>query len=112
VLHRIVDDGVALEVCPLSNVSLGVYDQPRDVPLRALLNAGAIVALAADDPVVFGTRLVDQYRSARMDHGLDDAGLAGLAKGSIAASRATEATKARLTRGVDEWLAAEDPAEW
>ncbi|MGL5909740.1 MAG: adenosine deaminase family protein, partial [Phycicoccus sp.] len=59
VLTEIVDREVALEVCPGSNVSLGVYDTPAVVPLRRLVDAGARVALGADDPLIFGTRLAD-----------------------------------------------------
>ena len=107
VLAELVDHGVALEVCPASNVSLGVFGDPRDVPLRRLLDAGATVALGADDPLLFGSRLVDQYRTAREVHGLDDAALAELARGSVRASRATAATRARLLAGIDAWLAQE-----
>ena len=103
-LARLVDAGVALEVCPTSNVSLGVYPDLAHVPLRRLLDAGVTVALGADDPLLFGPRLLEQYRSAREDHGLDDAALARLAKGSISASRAPAATKAALCAGVDAWL--------
>jgi adenosine deaminase len=105
-LRRLADAGVALEVCPTSNVSLGVYPELADVPLRRLLDAGVTVALGADDPLLFGPRLLEQYRSAREDHGLDDAALAALARGSITASRAPAATKAALSAGVDTWLAA------
>jgi adenosine deaminase len=104
-LRRVVDRGIALEVCPASNVSLGVYRQDADVPLRRLVDAGATVALGADDPLLFGSRLVAQYESARHAHGFDDAALADLARGSIRASRASDATKARLLAGVDAWLA-------
>ena len=104
-LARVVDAGVALEVCPASNVSLGVYGDLAAVPLRALLDGGATVALGADDPLLFGPRLVAQYRSAREDHGLDDAALAGLAKASVSASRAPAATKRALHAQVDDWLA-------
>ena len=48
VLARIVDSGVALEVCPVSNVALGVYTDLTSVPLPTLLEAGATVALGAD----------------------------------------------------------------
>lgn len=105
VLRRVVDRGVALEVCPASNVSLGVYRDPADVPLRRLVEAGATVALGADDPLLFGSRLVDQYRSAREDLGFSDAELADLARSSIRASRAGDTTRARLLAGVDAWLA-------
>jgi adenosine deaminase len=106
VLARAVDAGVAFEVCPSSNVSLGVYRSAADVPLRALVSAGATVALGADDPLLFHARLVDQYEQARHVHGLPDEALADLARGSIRASRASSATRARLLAGVDAWLAA------
>ena len=88
VLDRVVEQGVALEVCPLSNVALGVYDSAADVPLRTLVEAGAQVALGADDPLIFGSRLADQYASARVDHGFGDLELAALARTSWAVSRA------------------------
>src|SRR4051812_47290601 len=47
VLERVVEDGIALEVCPASNVSLGVYASADAVPLRRLVDAGATVALGA-----------------------------------------------------------------
>nr|WP_210737117.1 adenosine deaminase [Cellulomonas hominis] len=110
-LRRIVDRGIALEVCPASNVSLGVYREPADVPLRALVEAGATVALGADDPLLFGSRLVDQYTAAREVHGFTDPELADLARASIRASRAGDGTKARLLAGVDAWLAADPVAQ-
>jgi adenosine deaminase len=108
VLDLIVAQGVALELCPASNVSLGVFAEDRHVPLPTLLDAGATIALGADDPLLFHSRLVAQYEVARRVHGLDDSALADLAQASIRASRATSTTKARLTAGVDAWLAAPD----
>jgi adenosine deaminase len=74
------------------------------------VDAGATVALGADDPLLFGSRLVDQYTAAREVHGFTDPELADLARSSIRASRASDGTKARLLAGVDAWLAAE-PAD-
>ena len=108
VLDDVVSRGVALELCPASNVSLGVYAEDHHVPLRTLAVAGATVALGADDPLLFGSRLVAQYEAARHVHGFSDAELAELARGSIRASRAGGSTKARLLRDVDAWLAAPD----
>ena len=104
VLERVVASGVALEVCPGSNVALGVYAEAADVPLRRLVDAGATVALGADDPVIFGSRLAEQYTTAREVHGIDDAGLAALAVASLRASRAPSDVVAAATRDVDAWL--------
>ncbi len=107
VLERVVSEGVALEVCPASNVALGVFADAVAVPLGALLAEGATVALGADDPLIFGARLVDQYASARTDHGLDDASLAGLARASLAASAAPPEVRGPAERDIEAWL---DPA--
>ncbi|MFC7406966.1 adenosine deaminase [Georgenia alba] len=106
-LERIAADGIALEVCPASNVSLGVYPEGRDVPLRTLLQAGVPVALGADDPLLFLSRLTDQYRLARDEHGLDDAALAELARASIRASLASDSSRRAMLAAVDDWLAQE-----
>lgn len=106
VLARVVDTGVTLEVCPASNVALGVYPKTADVPLRQLVDAGARVALGADDPLLFGTRLVDQYEIARSAHGFTDAELAALARMSVEQSAAPAEVRDRLSAGIVAWLAA------
>jgi len=104
VLRRVVEAGIALEVCPASNVALGVYPTLAEVPLRTLVDAGAQLALGADDPLLFGPRLVAQYQSARDQHGFDDAELAALGRSSIEASQAPPSIKRRLLAKVDGWL--------
>jgi len=103
-LDSIVAAGIALEVCPASNVHLGVYPEPADVPLRQLVDAGATVALGADDPLLFLSRLTDQYRLARNELGFSDADIAELARASIRASLAGGGDKARWLAEVDDWL--------
>ncbi|MDO5739433.1 MAG: adenosine deaminase [Ornithinimicrobium sp.] len=109
VLQRVVDEQVTLEVCPGSNVALGVYPTMAEVPLERLIAAGARVALGADDPLLFGTRLTEQYTSCRLDHGFDDAAIATLARGSIEGSTAPGELKRQLLAGVDAWLDADPP---
>ncbi len=105
-LAQVVEAGIALEVCPASNVALGVYPDTAAVPLRPLVEAGALVALGADDPLLFGSRLVEQYRTARDVHGFDDAEIADLARSSIRASTAPADRKRHWLAEVDDWLAA------
>jgi adenosine deaminase len=106
-LARVVDRGVALEVCPASNVSLGVYRDLSSVPLPQLLAAGATVALGADDPLLFGSRLAAQYDAMRTAHQLGDPVLADLARMSVRASRAPDEVKALLDSGISDWLASD-----
>ena len=109
-LAHIVAERIGLELCPSSNVSLGVYANAREVPLRTLVDAGAQIALGADDPLLFGSRLAAQYRIAREEHGFTDVELAELARSSIRISLASPDVKQRLLEGVDAWLARPDPA--
>lgn len=103
-LDRIVAAGVALEICPVSNVALGVYSDLSSVPLPELMAAGAEIALGADDPLLFGSRLAAQYATMRAAHELTDAQLADLARSSIRASRADDAAKAEYLGQIDSWM--------
>jgi adenosine deaminase len=105
VLDEVVRRGITLEVCPGSNVALGVYRAAGDVPLRRLIEAGAQIALGADDPLLFGSRLNAQYETARAVHALSDVELAELAKGSVRGSRAPEPARSGMLTDIDGWLA-------
>src|SRR6266702_7432234 len=109
-VRRLADEQITLEVCPASNVALGVAPSPADVPLVRLLDAGVPVALGADDPLLFGSRLTAQYELARNVHELSDDRLAGLARMSVRGSAAPGEVKTRLLARIDAWLAAPDPA--
>ena len=95
------------EVCPASNVALGVYEKPEDVPLRTLFDAGVPMALGADDPLLFGSRLAAQYEhraQAPRLHGRGT-GRAGPAVGAGAAAPAD--VREKLLAGIDDWLGVE-----
>jgi adenosine deaminase len=117
-VERLAAAGTTLEVCPASNVGLGVYSTLDAVPLNLLLQRGVSVALGADDPLLFGSRLVEQYAICRSVFGLDDEILASLARMSIRASNAPMDVQADLVGAIDGWLtgpsqtnATEDAAE-
>jgi len=105
VLDEVAEARVALEVCPGSNLAMGVYATPREVPLLELVGHGIPVALGADDPLLFGSRLVDQYTLARDALRCSDRQLADLARDSLRASRAPEQVRLTALRDVDAWLA-------
>ena len=105
-VKRLAAEGVTCEVCPSSNVALGVAAAPSQVPLRRLFEAGVPVALGADDPLLFGPRLTAQYEIARHVHGFTDDELADLARMSVLASAAPEPVRSGLLAGIDGWLAA------
>jgi adenosine deaminase len=106
-VERLAKNGTPLELCPSSNVGLGVYPTLDAVPLTHLVEEGVRVALGADDPLLFGSRLADQYAICRSVFGLDDQMLASLAQMSIRSSNAAASLQAELLREIDGWLAVE-----
>ena len=104
-LSRVVRDGVTLEVCPASNVGLGVAENPADVPVRRLVESGAQIALGADDPLLFGSRLLRQYELCREVYGFGDAEIAEIARMSVRGSAAPDDARKRILGDIDAWLA-------
>lgn len=95
-MEELVRRGIALEVCPGSNVALGLYPSREAHPLHRLIASGARVTLSSDDPPFFHTSLGAEYDKA----GLDEAQLRRITRTSIEASFADDATRARLLKGV------------
>lgn len=101
-MRRIADEGIVLEVCPASNISLGVYDSMADHPLRKLMEAGCKVTLNSDDPPHFQTTLADEYRIGREDFGLKDKDLRQITRTAIEAAFVDGDTRARLLERLDK----------
>ncbi len=55
------DHQIPLEVCPTSNVKLGVVESFDKHPLPQLLEEGLCITINSDDPPMFGTTLTDEY---------------------------------------------------
>jgi adenosine deaminase len=103
-LERLAGEQVVCDVCPVSNVALGLVPSLAEHPAPALRAAGVPVTLNADDPLWFATTVTDQYRVARTSWGLDDDAIAGFAVAGTLASGMSHSTRLRLQDGVDEWL--------
>ncbi len=110
-LDKLIEARIAFEVCPTSNVHLGVYQDFGHVPLPVLLAHGATVALGADDPLLFHSRLLDQYAHARSAFSLSDRALADLARQSIDASLASESSKRAWHARIEAWANARPGTE-
>jgi adenosine deaminase len=104
-LRRLADEGITCDVCPTSNVKLGVVQGIELHQLPALLAAGVGVTLNADDQLFFGPKVAEEYELVRRVFGLTDAQLAEIARTSARTSGASPATVERMLRGIDAWLA-------
>jgi adenosine deaminase len=95
-LDELVRRGIALEVCPGSNLALGLYPNRDAHPLHRLIEAGVRVTLSSDDPPFFHTTLGAEYDNA----GLDAAALRKITRTAIEVSFAEQALKTRLLKGI------------
>jgi adenosine deaminase len=62
-VERLVREGIALTVCPLSNVKLCVFPDMAQHNLKGLLDRGLKVTINSDDPAYFGGYIADNYRA-------------------------------------------------
>ena len=99
-VHRIAGEGVVLETCPGSNVSLQVYPDFASHPLKALHAAGCRVTLNSDDPPFFHTSLRQEYEIASQVMGFSDTEIDGMTRTAIEAAFVDEATRTRLLTAI------------
>jgi aminodeoxyfutalosine deaminase len=60
-VERLGRERIVLEVCPTSNVALGVVSSVAAHPVRELIARGVPCVVSSDDPTLFGTDLVTEY---------------------------------------------------
>ncbi len=96
---------IALEVCPTSNVCTRSVPSLADHPLPALVAAGVPVTINSDDPPMFATTLTEEYVVAAELLGLDEAGMADLARAGVRYSFADPARKAQVLAEIDTYEA-------
>ena len=87
---------IPLEVCPTSNVCLGVTPSLAQHPLPRLLAEGLYVTLNSDDPPMFNTTLTQEYQHAAQVFGLDRAALEGLALNGVRAALLPEPERRQM----------------
>jgi adenosine deaminase len=91
---------ITLEVCPTSNVVLGVFPSFAEHPFPVLREAGIPLTLGSDDPPYFGASVGGEYAIAREHFGLGDQELIGVTRTAIEASFAEAALRDRLLNGL------------
>jgi adenosine deaminase len=78
--------GIPLEVCPSSNVCLGVVPDLEHHPFDRLARAGCRVTVNSDDPPFFDTTLTGEYLHLHRTFGYGPAALADLARAGLSAA--------------------------
>lgn len=101
--QRIIDQGIALTVCPLSNLKLcGVKDM-RDHPIKKMLDLGIKATVNSDDPSYFGGYMNDNFKAVTEALDLSRDHLITLVRNSIDAAFVDEPRKAALRTEIDAY---------
>jgi adenosine deaminase/aminodeoxyfutalosine deaminase len=102
---------IALEVCPTSNVCTGSVPTLDAHPLPTLVAAGVPVTVNSDDPSMFSTTLNREYEVAAELLGLDQTGVADLARQAVRYSFLDPAGKAAILSEIDGYAAGRVPGD-
>jgi adenosine deaminase len=97
-MKELAERGTVLEVCPTSNVVLGIYPSYEEHPLPRLMEAGVRVTLGSDDPPYFGASIGGEYAVCRDRLGFDDDTLRGITRTAIEAAFCDDALKECLIK--------------
>ncbi len=103
-LKRLAHDQTPVEVCPSSNVVLGIFPSLDAHPFPRLYEFGVNVTVNSDDPPFFGTTLTDELEHVSRLARLGPPGLAELQRRAARAAFAPDTTKQRLLAAIDAWI--------
>ena len=95
-MDYIVEHGIPIEMCPLSNVRTGVVKSYDEHPVRQFFERGVILNINTDDPMMFGNSLAEEYELLAQKKGFTRAELKQLALNGIRMSWLPEKKKQTL----------------
>lgn len=95
-MEELRDRQIPLEVCPTSNLCLGVAPDLASHPFDQLYRAGLTLSVSSDDPAFFNTNLTREYLKLHQTFGYSTAELAGLAYGALRQAFLSEADRAAM----------------
>lgn len=100
-VERLAEGGIPLEMCPTSNVRTGAAPSLAAHPVGPFLRRGMNVSLNTDDPPLFGTDLVAEFRAVTETFGLAPAEVVRLARNAYEAAFSPATEKAAMLARFD-----------
>ncbi len=95
-VERLAAEGVVLEVCPGSNVALGLYANVAAHPVDRLRKAGVPVTVSTDDPPFFHTTMAQEYDALEAAFGWTEDTFRDINRTAMRAAFCDDATRARI----------------
>lgn len=105
-VDRLVQQGMALTVCPLSNLKLCVVKDIAQHPLKKMLDLGLKATINSDDPAYFGGYMNENFKAVTNALGLSKNDLLTITRNSINASFLDKPGKEKLLEKVESYAKA------
>ncbi len=93
--------GIVLEVCPASNVALGLYPTLSAHPIARLRDAGVRVTISTDDPPFFHTNMGREYAALSKTFGWTPEDFAALNTTAIEAGFCDDTTREAIAKRLE-----------
>ncbi|MEJ6478642.1 MAG: adenosine deaminase, partial [Octadecabacter sp.] len=100
-VDELAEKGIVLEVCPGSNVALGLYPSFRAHPIAELDRRGVKVTISTDDPPFFHTTMTAEFDNLAETFGWDDDDFRALNVTALAAAFCDDETRAKVARKLE-----------
>ena len=97
-VDELAERGVVLEVCPGSNVALGIYPSFRKHPIGMLYDRGVKVTVSTDDPPFFHTTMVKEFDALNAAFDWDEGVFETLNRTALDAAFCDADTKAKIAK--------------
>jgi adenosine deaminase len=97
-VDELAERGIVLEVCPGSNVALGLYPDVRRHPIGQLYDRGVKVTVSTDDPPFFHTTMAQEFDRLHEAFDWDDGVFATLNRTALDAAFCDTDTGARIAK--------------
>jgi adenosine deaminase len=108
VLDLLAEKGVVLDLCPISNYKLRVFDNWNDYPIRKFLKKGIRCTISTDDPFSFGNCLNDEYKYLVRYMDFSASEIAGIAKTGFDTADLQDYQKKESINQIDHLLTLEE----
>ena len=107
VMNLLAEEGVTLDICPISNYKLRIFDRWENYPIRQFLDRGFRCTISTDDPLSFANRLTDEYLALHREMNFSATELAQLVRSGFEVADLPENEKILHLNEIDRLLAAE-----
>lgn len=95
-MAMVIDKDIALEICPGSNIFLGLFKDMENHPLPKFYDAGIKISINSDDPPFMNTTLANEYHCVQQSYQYSDEDMNKITSMAIESAFIDERTKQEL----------------